>query len=121
MNTAANLPQLAQDYRSEMQGHAMSFLRRHQAEYLTDDGQLFERATQYLVQNLDVPLFMAPRLAHLAMVSLFQTLPHAVTIDHAAGPDLGGVLLIDNRDGRRAYIPGHQLPPGFLAQAVEPR
>ena len=46
---------------------AKGFLARHRDEHLGNDQQLFERTTDYLVTSLDVPAFMAPRLAHLAM------------------------------------------------------
>lgn len=116
MNTAATLPQ---DYRSEMQQHALTFLQRHQGEHLLEDGRLFERATDYLVHSLDVPAFLATTLVHLAQGQLKQPQPKAwIGIDHASGPDQLGVVLIDNRTGQRAYIPRRILPERFLAQTV---
>ena len=55
------------EYRDSMQAAARAYLERHQAEHLADDGQLFERAARYLVQAMEVPVFMAQRLVHLAM------------------------------------------------------
>jgi hypothetical protein len=55
------------DYQEQMIDAAKGFLARHRDEHLGDDQQLFERTTDYLVASLDVPAFMAPRLAHLAM------------------------------------------------------
>lgn len=57
----------ATDYRSRMQGCAQAFIEQHQAEHLSDDQQLLERTCRHLVHALEVPLFMAPRLAQLAM------------------------------------------------------
>jgi len=64
----AELPQIdATDYRTRMQRCAQSFIEQHQAEHLSGDPKLFERTCVHLVQTLDVPLFMAPRLAQLAL------------------------------------------------------
>lgn len=62
--------QLPHDYRSQMQAQALSYLQQHQAEHLDDDAQLIERTTSHLVHQLDVPLFMAPRLVALAISEL---------------------------------------------------
>ena len=113
-NTACD----AQEYRSSMQLAARHFLKRHQAEHLTDDGRLFERAVNYLTHSLEVPTLMADRLVHLAMSELKPRAASWIGIDHAAGGDLAGVVLIDNRTGQRAYIPRRILPERFLAQAV---
>lgn len=118
MNQPAHTPQ---EYRDSMQAAALGFLQRHQAEHLTDDGRLFDRACTYLVRSLDVPVFMAPRLVHLAMTQLKPGPAAWIGIDEAAGADLAGVVLIDNRTGQRAYIPRRILPERFLAQAVAPR
>ncbi|SCY31467.1 hypothetical protein [Pseudomonas flexibilis] len=55
------------DYQEQMTDAARQFVARHRDEHLGNDQQLFERTTDYLVTSLDVPAFMAPRLAHLAM------------------------------------------------------
>lgn len=57
----------ATDYRTRMQGCAQAFIEQHQAEHLSGDPQLFERTCLHLVHALEVPLFMAPRLAQLAI------------------------------------------------------
>lgn len=57
------------DYKLQMQGAALEFLRRHQGEHLHEQQQ-FERCCDYLVHSLEVPSFMAPRLAQLAMSQL---------------------------------------------------
>ncbi|WP_051424514.1 hypothetical protein [Pseudomonas sp. URMO17WK12:I4] len=57
----------ATDYRTRMQGCAQAFIEQHQAEHLSDDQQLLERTCNHLVHALEVPMFMAPRLAQLAM------------------------------------------------------
>ncbi|HLT05851.1 MAG TPA: hypothetical protein VK019_12930 [Pseudomonas sp.] len=54
------------DYQEQMTHAARQFVARHRDEHLSDQ-QLYERTTLYLVESLDVPAFMAPRLAHLAM------------------------------------------------------
>ena len=105
------------DYRDSMQAAALGFLQRHQAEHLADDGALFDRATSYLVNTLDVPTFMAPRLVHLAMTQLSQArAPIFVGIDLAAGPDRS--VLYDPRTGERAFIPRRILPARFLASST---
>lgn len=55
------------DYQEQMTDAARQFVARHRDEHLGNDQQLFERTTDYLVASLEVPAFMAPRLAHLAM------------------------------------------------------
>ena len=54
------------DYQEQMTTAARQFVARHRDEHLSDQ-QLYERTTHYLVGSLEVPAFMAPRLAHLAM------------------------------------------------------
>lgn len=70
MNAAALLPY---DYRSQMQRLALAYVLDHQAEHLGDPQQLAERTTCHLVHQYDVPLFMAPRLAALAISELPAT------------------------------------------------
>ena len=103
------------DYRDSMQAAARAFLERHQAEHLADDGQLFERASQYMVRSLDVPVFMVQRLVHLAMTELNRQPPAYIGIDLAAGPDKTSVVLVDPRTGERACIPRRILPGRILA------
>ncbi|SQC71111.1 Uncharacterised protein [Pseudomonas aeruginosa] len=66
MNVTPFTQQQADDYRTFMQQAARRFIEKHAAEHLDDDG-LFERTVSYLVNSLDVPAFMAGRLALLAM------------------------------------------------------
>jgi hypothetical protein len=109
-------PEHAKEYRDSMQLAARGFLQRHQAEHLCDDDRLFERASQYLVKVLDVPVFMAPRLVHLAMSEL--SAPKAamvLAVDWAAGCDHSSIVLVDSRTGERAFIPRRMLPSRFLA------
>lgn len=116
MNTANQQhPQAGQDYRSAMQAAAYAFLERHQAEHLVAD-QLFDRACVYLVQSLDVPLFLAQRLVHLAMTRQCDRPRPWVGIDRTAGADATAVVLVDNRTLQRAAVsrrvlPTHLLPP----------
>ena len=95
----------AKDYRSTMQAAAKAFLLRHQDEHLTDDEQLFDRACNYLVHGLDVPVFMAQRLVHLAMTELQPR----VGIDRGRGNETR-VCLVLLRTGERALIPARYLP-----------
>jgi hypothetical protein len=109
-------PEHAKEYRDSMQQAALGFLQRHQGEHLCDDGRLFDRASQYLVKTLDVPVFMAPRLVHLAMSELSTPKPVTVLgIDWAAGDDHASIVLVDSRTGERAFIPRRILPSRFLA------
>ena len=100
------------DYRDSMQAAALAFLRRHHAEHLTGDDALFDRAIRYLVQALDVPIFMAPRLVHLAMSELQPK--RFVGVDLAAGIDSCSLVLVDGRTGERVVIPRRILPSRFL-------
>jgi len=83
MNAA---PQLPHDYRSQMQALALGYLQAHHAEHLGDDAQLIERTTCHLVHQLDVPLFLAPRLVALAISELRPEV--WLGIDLATAPDV---------------------------------
>ena len=72
------------DYQRQMQGAALEFLKRHQGEHLHEQ-QLFERCCDYLVRSLEVPAFMAPRLAQLAISQLDGRL--WIGWDHGKGDD----------------------------------
>jgi hypothetical protein len=86
-----NAPQpLPHDYRSQMQAQAKAYATAHQAEHLGDIDQLTERTTCYLVHSYDVPLFMAPRLAALAVSELQPYQRTWFGIDLASGPDSPG-------------------------------
>ncbi len=108
MNTITQIGD-AQEYRSSMQRAALHFLQRHQGEHLTDDGKLFERGVQYLVNAMDVPAFMADRLVHLAMSEL-ECLKHPVIgIDYGTG-DSSVVGLVHFLTGETVLIPCRHLP-----------
>lgn len=102
------------EYRDSMQAAARAYLERHQAEHLADDDQLFERAARYLVQAMEVPVFMAQRLVHLAMSDLGEPQQPWIGIEQASGPDCS-VVLIDRRTGERALMPRRILPSRFIA------
>jgi hypothetical protein len=106
----------AQDYRDTMQAVAEAYLLRHQAEHL-DEGQLFERACNYLVNANEVPVFMAQRLVYLAMSKISPPrIKVIVGMDWATGPDQ--TVLIDTRDGIHRLVPRRVLPQRFLAHTV---
>jgi hypothetical protein len=104
------------DYRSTMQTVAEGFLQRHWAEHL-EDGELFERACQYLVNANQVPIFMAQRLVYLAMNNIT---PQSVTVgvDWANHGDSTAVVLIDTHGGIHHVTPCRLLPyqQHFLAR-----
>ncbi|MDA7086527.1 hypothetical protein PH586_09065 [Pseudomonas sp. SA3-5] len=103
------------DYRDSMQAAALGFLQRHQSEHLADDGALFDRATSHLVNTLEVPVFMAPRLVHLAMSNLGKPQQPWIGIDLAIGTDRSSdVWVIDRRNGERALMPRRILPSRFI-------
>lgn len=104
-----------QQYRVAMQAAALAFLERHQGEHL-DMQDLAERATRHLVEALDVPAFMAPRLVALALSQL-NSAPEWVGLDLAAGADERLVILVDTGSGQRALIPRRILSDAFIAQA----
>ena len=100
----------AQEYRSTMQGAARSFLQRHQGEHLLNDGRLFDRAVQYLVTSLEVPVFMADRLVHLAQSELECLKRPVIGIDYATGEDETRVTLVNFFSGEAVLIPARYLP-----------
>lgn len=104
-----------QQYRVAMQAAALAFLERHQGEHL-DMQDLAERTTRHLVEALDVPAFMAPRLVTLALSQL-NSGPEWVGLDLAAGADERLVILVDTGSGQRALIPRRILSDAFIAQA----
>jgi len=108
MNTITQIGD-AQEYRSSMQRAALHFLQRHQAEHLTDDGKLFERGVQYLVNAMDVPAFMADRLVHLAMSELECLKRPVIGIDYGTG-DSSVVGLVHFLTGETVLIPCRHLP-----------
>lgn len=99
----------AQEYRASMQRAALTFLQRHQAEHLTDDGHLFERAVGYLVNSLEVPAFMADRLVHLAMGELECLKRPVIGIDYGTS-DVTRVALVNFFSGESVLIPLRHLP-----------
>lgn len=99
----------AQEYRASMQRAALTFLQRHQAEHLTDDGHLFERAVGYLVNSLEVPAFMADRLVHLAMGELECLKRPVIGIDYGTS-DVTRVALVNFCSGESVLIPLRHLP-----------
>lgn len=109
MNTITQIGD-AQEYRSSMQRAALHFLQRHQGEHLTDDGKLFERGVQYLVNAMDVPAFMADRLVHLAMSELECLKRPVIGIDYGTGQDETRVTLIHFLSGETVLIPCRHLP-----------
>lgn len=104
-----------QQYRVAMQAAALAFLQRHQGQHL-DQQDLGERTIRHLVEALDVPAFMAPRLVALALSQLHSG-PEWVGLDLAVGPDEHLVILVDTGSGQRALIPRRILSDAFLAQA----
>lgn len=66
------------DYQEQMTAAARQFVARHRDEHLSEQ-QLYERTSHYLVESLEVPAFMAPRLAHLAMTELGASPPAIAT------------------------------------------
>ncbi|WP_397377096.1 hypothetical protein [Pseudomonas sp.] len=106
----------AQDYRETMQAVAEAYLQRHWAEHL-NDGQLFERACNYLVNANEVPVFMAQRLVYLAM-SKITPANVTVGVDWGNHGDQTAVVLIDTRDGIHHMVPRRVLPERFLANAL---
>ncbi|MFJ7793256.1 hypothetical protein [Pseudomonas sp. NPDC096950] len=67
MNTAQN-PE--REYRAAMQTAALCYMRRHQAEHLENDQQLFNRTVTYLQTTLGVPVCLAETLTGLAFGEL---------------------------------------------------
>jgi len=105
MNRTAVLPR---DYREQMQACALAFLRHHQGEYLGDEQRLFERACDYLVNSLEVPVFMANRLAYLAMTQLAERAGRVIVA--RAASDAERACLVHSLTGESAFVPQRLLP-----------
>ncbi|MBD9483879.1 hypothetical protein IB229_12910 [Pseudomonas sp. PDM14] len=117
MNTTALLDP-AKEYRASMQRAALCFMERHQAEHLSNEAALLDRATSYLVKSLDVPLFMAPRLAQLALSELSPTV---IGIDLATQPDVAVLARWEQGQHRDLVLVARRiLPHRFLAAPAAP-
>lgn len=120
MNTLTTTAGNAQEYRTTMQEAALHFLQRHQGEHLADDGHLFDRAVSYLVNALDVPTFMADRLAYLAMSELSgKPKPAPIGIDYGTG-DSTTVALLHFSTGEKVLIPCRHLPLRLQPPTAQP-
>lgn len=97
-----------QNYRECMQRVALEFLHRHQGEHLGDEQRLFERACDHLVNMFDVPTFMAPRLAQLAMTQLAER-PGRIIVARAAS-DAERACLVNSLTGDSAFVSLRLLP-----------
>lgn len=106
------------DYREQMQQAALAFLQRHQAEHLADNQRLFERTCDYLVNSLEVPVFMADRLAHLAMTQLDKR-PARVIVARAAS-SAEWTCLVNPLTGESVLIPQRLLPMRLQTLAAPP-
>ncbi|SFB30184.1 hypothetical protein [Azotobacter beijerinckii] len=117
MNSTEVLPR---DYREQMQKAALEFLCRHQGEHLGDELHLFERTCDYLVNRMEVPAFMALRLAHLAMTQLAER-PGRIVVDRAAS-DAERACLVNSFTGESAFVPlrllPHRLQVGLAATSL---
>lgn len=111
MNANPLAPQQAHDYLSSMQQAAAGFIERHEAEHLHDD-HLYDRTVSYLVNSMSVPVFMADRIAHLAMT---ERMPKGKAL---ASIDLGTCAVLDNRTGQWNKPPLRTLPHRFLAASA---
>lgn len=107
----------AQEYRDTMQKAARAFLKRHQGEHLADDNLLLDRTVSYLVNSLEVPLFMAPRLAYLALTELEGARAVVIGIDPGSS-DGDWACIVDRRNGDRALVRYRLLPTRFQPPAT---
>lgn len=115
MNTTMLLTS-EKDYRYSMQLAALGFLLRHQAEHLGDQADLFERATNHLVNTLEVPAFMAADLVHLAMGQMTEGKASRLFRLEADPTGTTGIVhLVDVLSGDRVPIPLRILPHRFQA------
>lgn len=120
MNTQTTTDGNALEYRTTMQRAALHFLKRHQGEHLVDDGNLFDRTVSHLTHSMDVPVFMAERLVHLAMSELECLKRPVIGIDYAAGTDETRACLVDFLSGETVFIPCRQLPARLQPPAALP-
>lgn len=117
MNAITTTAVNANEYRTSMQRAALHFLQRHQGEHLTNDGHLFDRAVQYLVTSLEVPVFMADRLVYLATSELECLKRPVIGIDYAAS-DETRVTLVNFFSGEAVLIPARYLPARLQPHAA---
>ncbi|WP_339511952.1 hypothetical protein [Pseudomonas sp. RL_15y_Pfl2_60] len=103
------------DYRSTMQHAALCFLQNHDAEHLSGDTQLTDRAVQHLMHVLDVPVFMATEFVQAALKQLPINSPQRVSI--TAHVNRASVMITDRLTGDAVLIPRRILPERFLAVA----
>jgi hypothetical protein len=108
------------DYRSSMQRAAYAYLQRHEAQYLVDSDLLFDNCVHHLAMGLEVPMFMAQQLTHLAWTELQAAHRHAqaarlVAIETRRTPGAQVVHLIDTRTQQRYCVSARLLPQGLIA------
>lgn len=107
-------PAIGHDYRSAMQAAALGYLQQHRDQYLTSEDLLFNSCVSYLVNAMDVPLFLAQTVAQRAWNTLFtQREPAWLSIDFAAG-DRHTAYLVDLRENLRYPVPARLLPQHLL-------
>lgn len=105
------------DYRTSMQSAARAFLRRNQAQYLSDSDLLFDRCVSHLSIALEVPLMLAQHLCQLAWEEVYSRHePLWLGIDWASEQDATVAYLVDTRDNLRFPIPLRLLPQRLLAR-----
>ncbi|WP_286976862.1 hypothetical protein [Pseudomonas sp.] len=112
-----NEPMIAlDDYRSSMQQAALCFLQNHEAEHLSGDSQLADRAVQHLIHILDVPVFMAAKCVQAALNQL-QSTSKVQRVAVTAKVNSLCVMITDSLTGEVVSIPRRILPEHFLAAA----
>lgn len=99
------------DYRMAMQQAGVAYLKRHRGEHLAGDSKPLENLQSYLVQSLQVPRFMAGRIAELAITQFEDPEPVVILdFDLAIGPDKTVAWLIDRGNQARYPIAARFLP-----------
>lgn len=109
--TAISIVNAEHDYRTAMQLAGVAYLERHRGEHLSGDAKQLENLHTYLTTSLEVPQFLAGRIAELALGE-FETQKLAVLagFDLAAGTDSTVAWLIDQASRARYPIAKRFLP-----------
>lgn len=105
------------DYRAAMQQAAVAFLYRRQGQHLSGDHQLLENCKRYLALSLEVPDYLVPRIAELA-VAEFESMTSKRVAWLGIHPSSSAfrylVWLLDTQTQQRYSVPARFLPARML-------
>lgn len=109
--TAISIVNAEHDYRMAMQQAGVAYLERHRGEHLAGDAKQLENLHTYLTTSLEVPQFLAGRIAERALVEFeTQQIEVLAGFDLATLPHSTVVWLIDQATRARYPIAARFLP-----------